>query len=327
MGIGLVLALCAVPFLIGCLYERITGAGRMSLTGIYCAGCVLMLAAAGIAAMPAVKFRTAYSSYRMVASALLGVLALCGAFPAGRRLLAAVRDRKKGKSSGPGLWMLAAALFAVSASVFFTGEPATAGDITAETIVTAVESDTMFEYHPMTGEPLELGIYPADKLTALPLIYGIGYRMSGMGMRDYLYRLIPLWVLSLNYMIAGQWAGLLFGGREEEKTRKRLFFIFYGLFHLFGDYLFITYSYKLLHETWTGETVLIAVILPYLGYLCMELFMDRTAVLRNLPLIACCLLTAVFAAPVREAAMLCGLTLAAFAVLAAVRRVRHAVGH
>lgn len=327
MNILLIILLAAVPFLIGSLYGRLTGSAKMGLAETFSAGSIVTLALAGAAAMPAVKLKLPYSSYRNTAVLLLGAFALVGIVPAGKRLVAAAREKNSGRTPEPGLFVLAAALFVLSVSVFFTSEPDTQRDMTAETIFDAVETDTMFVYHPGTGEELELGVYPMDKLRVLPLIYGIGYEAGGMNMRDYLYRLLPVWVLLLNYTVIGKWAGFLFEGQEEAGAKKKLLFVFYGLLNLFGDYLFITYSYKLLHEAWTGETLLITVVLPYLGCLVAELLTDRAAVVKNLPLAVCCLLTAIFAAPVKEAAVLCVITLAAAAIPAAVRRVRYAGGH
>lgn len=269
-----IMLLLLLPFAVGMVWSLLWEPGRRDWALIYLYGSLTELVTAGVIAMPAVKFRLSFYIYRILSLSAIGFLAVVGfvlllrALKRGQEKWRVKVDKEKTNSP---LWACAAVIFFLMASCYFLYVPEVGADMTAETIHTTVHSDTLFEFNPATGEPLALGIYPQAKLMALPLFYSIFYRPFGEGipaaleMRSYLYRLIPIWVLLLNGIVFWKWGEELFLGQKKEKLRRSLFLCFYGVANLFGDYLFITFSYKLLHQAWLGETIFITVLLPFMA--------------------------------------------------------------
>lgn len=336
VGIISILIFFLLPFPVGMIWEKILQREKRSWGLIYLYGSLTEIFATGIVAMPAVKLRLSFGSYRTASFVVLIGLALAGFW-------FLVEGLHKGKDNwriqihteknSIWAWGCVAAVFLLMASVFFRFVPAAETDMTAETIHTTVCTNTLYEYNPATGEKLSLGMYPQDKLVTLPLFYSLFYSLAdGIGMKHFLYEMVPLWILILNFLVFWRWGEALFLGQKREKLRLPLFLVFYGMTNLFGDYLFITFSYKLLHQTWMGESVFVTVLLPFFSLQLFEMIrgeqklsecLQEKSFRRSLWGVFLCAVTAVFCTPWREALVLCGIVIAASIVTAVIWRKQH----
>ena len=333
-----ILLLLLLPFPVGMVWDWLLKKEKRDWAFIYLYGSLTEIVLAGIVAMPAVKLRLSFGVYRGMAFGAIGLAALLGMLRLVKSLTKAQdnwRIKLHTEKNDGFVWAGVLFVFVLIASCYFQYVPAVQTDMTAETIHTTVRTDTLFEYNPATGEKLTLGIYPQDKLVTLPLFYSLFYSLGveGLtGMPFFLYELVPVWILLLNFLVFWKWAENLFLGQKKEKLKRPVFLCFYGAANLFGDYLFITFSYKLLHQAWTGEAVLATVILPLLTLQFFEMaqgekkftewWKDMRKERRETgPLL--CLLAGIFCAPWRETLCLYMMILLGSVVAAFIWRRQH----
>lgn len=328
-----------LPVLVGMIWHVFLQWKEKEWGLIYLYGSLTELVIAGIVAMPAIKLKASFLAYRTAALTIISALAVCGLIlwlRCMKSTKAGWRVKVETERGGRWVWLIVAGIFLLLAANFFSYMPAVQTDMTAEMIHTTIRTNTLFEYNPATGELLNLGIYPQDKLVTLPLFYSLFYSLATDGqmmeMQHFLYELVPCWVLFLNFLVFLKWGERLFLGQQRQRLRLQLFLCFYGAANLFGDYLFNTFSYKLLHQAWTGEAILVTVILPLLFFqLCnlmqgekefRELQQDKRT-RRKVAGLALCMLSALFSAPWREAVVLCGMVVTAGAITAVIWRRLH----
>lgn len=328
-----------LPILAGMLWHVALEEEKREWGMIYLYGSLTEIVIAGVVAMPAVKFRLSFTAYRAVALTSMIAIAVIGLGLWLRRMQSAKaswRVKVEKEQGGRWAWIFVALIFLLIAANFFWYVPAAQTDMTAETIHTTIRTNTLFEYNPATGERLKLGIYPQDKLVTLPLFYSLFYSLGAegqmMGMKHFLYELVPCWVLALNFLVFLKWGESLFLGQQRDRLRLQLFLGFYGVANLFGDYLFITFSYKLLHQAWTGEAILVTVILPFLFFQLCDLMQGEKSLKelrqdkrtrRKLAVPMLCMLAALFSVPWREAVVLCGVMVTAGVITAVIWRRQH----
>lgn len=275
----MILAVAAVCGMSGLLYQRIVGKER-DIAALYIEGFLSFFCLAGVVSLLPIKLRMAFHVYAVILAVCAGVILLAGGF-------FVVAERKKGAKEmktaevrpaagkhGTLPYLLTGLIFAGLLLSFFLFEPSVGADLTAESVFTTIQTDSLFEYNPATGRKLEIGIYPQSKLLILPVFYSVLYRPGTMELSFFLYRLIPILVLVLNGMVFWKWGTLLFPARLEDSLEKRGFFLlFYMALIWFGDYFPGTFAYRLLHEGWKGESILVVIVLPWLAWSCMDILL------------------------------------------------------
>lgn len=248
------------------------------------------VAVSGIAALPFIKWRLPFQLYRNTVLLLLAAALIVALFLFGRRF----RDIGR-----PGLtkWHIGAAfVFLLLLYSFWLYLPDTVNDVMLETIRTTVATDTVYEYNPLTGRALELGMYPISKLYTLPLFYSVWMSLLPADYGFILYYAVPIFGLVLHFLVVSKWGSLFWKG-EREKTG--IFLIVYGLVLLFGDYHASTLAYRLLHQGWSGLTLFLSVCIPYLGYLCAGMRQNGIR-LHGMITAAMCLTAGIFLFPMKD---------------------------
>ena len=137
-------------------------------------------------------------------------------------------------------------------------------DITLETVLTTMQTDSLFKFHPLTGGIMEAGMISSKKIVTLPLFYAGITWLTGMDAAAFLYLVVGVMVLLCSYF-----AVTLLFSKVLIPTRGKLFFfwIMYSLLLLSGDYHADTLAHRLLFRGYDGTTICFGVILPYLLYL------------------------------------------------------------
>lgn len=149
-------------------------------------------------------------------------------------------------------------------------------DITAETVSTMLETDTVYQLNPMTGRAYEVGMPMRIKILALPSIYAAVCKWFHLEPQTVVYSLIPMFVLVLSYFTFFGWARFLYPALEKKQHR---FMLFAALLLQFGNYAAVTLGYGLFHMGYRGEILCAGVLYPYLLLLCLRR--------RKLPLLIC----------------------------------------
>ncbi len=135
-------------------------------------------------------------------------------------------------------------------------------DLMLATVRTTISTGTMFEYNPIISQPFTLGLISSKKIITLPLYYA--YLISYFGIDEILLLYI---VLSLQTIMCAYFACISFMVPIIRNRRKSLIFAFFlGTVLLSGDYYSGTVGTKLLWHGYLGESIVAAVMIPYVMY-------------------------------------------------------------
>lgn len=163
------------------------------------------------------------------------------------------------------LMVIAFALVVVRlCSIYYYGRD----DIMLETVRVNSMTGTVNVYNPLTSRPYELGIINSRKIITLPVYYTYWCMTYNIGDRVLLYIVASLQTLfCLFFACKCAMTAIL-------KTNKKVytFMMFVAVLLLSGDYFKGAVGYKVLWNGYSGETIVIAVMLPYLIYLVMDMY-------------------------------------------------------
>lgn len=151
-------------------------------------------------------------------------------------------------------------------------------DIVLETVLTTLESDCLYQVHPLTGRMMEAGMITSKKILTLPLFYAAVVKMTGLDASVFLYLVMGILTLLGTY-----YASALLFTQVSNITRSKLymFWLVMGLLILSGDYHTGVISYKLLYQGYEGSAICFGVILPYLLYLIAAWYQKETKEEKN----------------------------------------------
>ena len=141
-------------------------------------------------------------------------------------------------------------------------------DIMLETVRVNSLTGTVNMYNPLTSRPYELGIINSRKIITLPVYYTYWCITFGIEDRMLLYIVCTLQTLAcLLFACKCAMSTIL-------KTNKKIytFLMFVGVLLLSGDYFKGAVGYKVLWNGYRGETIVVAVMLPYLIYVIMDMY-------------------------------------------------------
>ncbi len=169
-------------------------------------------------------------------------------------------------------------LFIAQIGVAFYFAPIVQEDNTMEIVQTTLTTNSIHMYNSMTGQASVNGIAMQGKFMVLPLFYAYICRIFRMNPAVLLYRVIPVWILLVSYLVYAHLAQQLFRTEEDkpDSFAVTVFIVLYGALLLFGDFLFTTIPYRIFHCAWTGETLVVAITLPFIISQCLQLKRNRT---------------------------------------------------
>ena len=152
------------------------------------------------------------------------------------------------------LWLFIALIFVVS-----FGTAVNRNDAMVETVQRTLLTDTMNQYHPFTGKPLELGMIMSKKIITLPFWYATISLWTGMNGVSAVWVLGTLMTAILSLAAFGELGGLLFF-RDFKKTW--LLLLLMELLYLSGDYYVGSTGYRQLFYGYSGEVIVATVVIP-----------------------------------------------------------------
>ncbi len=141
------------------------------------------------------------------------------------------------------------------------------GDITVETVRTMLDSDTIYTINPMTGLAFTGGMPTRLKVLALPTLYAVICKATGIDPLVMCYSIVPSIVLLLSYLVYSRLACYLFPG---EGKKQALFMMFTALVYQFGCYGMAMDSFLLFFQGYQGAAFRVGVILPYALLCCLK---------------------------------------------------------
>ncbi len=196
--------------------------------------------------------------------ALLFVFSMVGAFIKKRKSEVEPITKSPWKKTDRAYFLLMIFVFLLILLRMAMGMDLLREDIVLETVLSTIQSDSLFVTHPLTGRIMEAGMISSKKIITLPLFYAGVVRMTGMDAGVFLY-----FVMGVVTLLCAYYANSLLFSQMSSSTRSKLYIfrIIFGLLILSGDYDVNVISYKLLYQGYEGSTICFGVILPYLLYL------------------------------------------------------------
>lgn len=166
------------------------------------------------------------------------------------------------------LWILLA--FCLVGSVFFIYAPKLESwYLVPETVTTILDTNSLHGYNPLTGQPLAVAKSLRDSLINLPAFYACLIEWFGVGQSVVLFKIIPLWVLFISFMVFYRVASFIF---QDSKVERTVFMWVYAIVLFCGDKAYMNESYQMLHYAYEGRAILTGVLLPYCFYLLITAF-------------------------------------------------------
>ena len=152
------------------------------------------------------------------------------------------------------LWLFIAMIFVVS-----FGTAGNRNDAMVETVQRTLLTDTMNQYHPFTGKPLELGVIMSKKIITLPFWYATLSLWTGLDGVTAVWVLGTLVTILMSLVAFAELGGLLFF-RDFKKTWLLLLLL--ELLYLSGDYYVGSAGYRQLFYGYSGEVIVGVVVIP-----------------------------------------------------------------
>lgn len=269
--------LVIVPLLLGTLGNLFIKVKKISMPTTYVTGLFAMLLIFEGVVIVALKLDLPFSVLTYLFSILM--LIICGsAFFVTKQLRIRkgfewkniLLDQKKDIVILCILWVI---IFFAQIAVSFYFSPIVQEDNTMEIVQTTLTTNSIHMYNAMTGQASVNGIAMQGKFMALPLFYAYICRVFRLNPGVFLYRIVPTWILILSYMVYADWAGQMFRTEEDkpDTLAATVFVVLYAVLLFFGDFLFTTIPYRIFHCAWAGETVVVAIVLPFIISQCLQL--------------------------------------------------------
>ena len=132
-------------------------------------------------------------------------------------------------------------------------------DAMVETVQTTLITNTMNQYHPFTGQKLELGMILSKKIITLPFFYSLLSVWTGFDGVTVVWTVGTLLITVCSLLAVAELGGLLFF-RDFKKTWFML--VLMELLYLSGDYYIGCVGYRQLFYGYSGEVMVATVTIP-----------------------------------------------------------------
>lgn len=259
-GILCIIWLLAAPFLMGVIF------GKKTIAGTYISGVLLLWGSFELVSMAAVikgwdlKALCKWAILVWAAFLVVGAVVFCVKMP-----------KKEKPFLKEGLMILPA--FCLVGSLFFIYAPKLESwYLVPETVTTILDTNSLHGFNPLTGQPLGIAKSFTDSLCNLSAFYACLAQWLHVDTGLLLFKLIPLWVLLISFLVFYQFALLFF---EKSEKCRILFMWIYAFVLLFGDKAYMNEAYQMLHYAYEGRAVLTGILLPYCFYLFAACFVKE----------------------------------------------------
>ena len=129
---------------------------------------------------------------------------------------------------------------------------------TAAVVQTSISTDTMLKFDAYTGQQLP-GLQLSEVIFPLPLLYGIGSKITGISPALLLYTLMPAVWISFAYAAQLMIANVLLDGKQRQET---VYMFFVCMLTMFGFYSNRSLFMKMLQESYTWESIIFCILIP-----------------------------------------------------------------
>lgn len=150
---------------------------------------------------------------------------------------------------------------------FWMHTPYISQDITGETVQTMLSTDTIYKINPLTGQAFSAGMPMRLKVLVLPTLYGAVCKWTGLHAATICYRIMPMVILLLSYLVYSRLAVYFF---PKEGKKQLWFMLFVALIYQFGCYSQVMDGYLLFFQGGQGDAFRACVLLPFALLCCLR---------------------------------------------------------
>lgn len=271
----LIAILFVLPMIVGMLFNQCCGDSSETKTMIYLKGVIFLFLLFEIIFIIGIKAELSFTVVLNIALGCCFVMTMLSMMICKKEISTTISQYQQLNRKSLGT-ILVGVLFLLLCGSYFLYEPFFSKDMVEETVRTILSTNTIYQYNPATGLLMENGMYPITKLNTVPVFYAILQQTTGLPLEFLLYNVIPMWILFLNVLITS-----LFGKKIFQKSgTKTIFLCFYLLLLMFGVFQEGSFGFRILHTTYTGNTILLTVLIPFFFFQLLEYGKNRN--LRNL---------------------------------------------
>lgn len=180
-----------------------------------------------------------------------------------------LRSKESRKEKTPVILCAALSVIVICQAIFILTNPALylQGDMTAETVVSFLQSDAVYRVNPLTGLAYSQGIPARLKILGLPTLYGALCSLFSLQPGLVIWRIAPLCILICCY---GAYAALGKCIFPEDRKKRCCFLIAVGLVLMGSSYLYGLDGFGVMYSGWRGVTIRSAVLVPWTVSLCLR---------------------------------------------------------
>lgn len=275
MGIIGVIFIFLLPLVAGSALNTILRQKETSQIETYLIGFFLLFFLQGVVFFPSVLQNATFTAAYDRCKLLFGGVALVGVICLVWNLINRVKNKteketdfwhKRGKEDKIYLVAMLVVYLLVLAQVGLSLSY-TRSDVVLETVNVTLSTDTMFQYHPINKQFMNLGMITSKKLVTVPLFYAFLAKITGMDTRILIHGVMSVLTLASSYAAMIGLASVFFG---KNKKNLYLFSLLYGIMLLSGGYYAMSGGYRLLFNGYSGDTMCMFVMIPYLLYLILK---------------------------------------------------------
>ena len=272
-----------LPMIMGLGFMRLKKErGTGSLLECYMLGLLFLFLLGEAASCAVIKLESGFSFYCRLFAGCIGVGAVCSLLFGGKMIkelwrsaLGRLQEMKELCRLSSGRILMAAIvliLIVLPVAGYFLYVPDTGSSTMVETISVTTSTGTIFGYNPVTGTPLEYGMYPIYKFACLPLIYSALYEFCQLPLSVFAYYAIPIWLLLVTASVLLIWSELVF---RESREKKYFFLLVAGLLLVTGNGESGSFASGLLHGGFKGEVAAAALAIPFCAYMLYQLIVKK----------------------------------------------------
>jgi hypothetical protein len=261
-----------VPYLLGMLFTRFFLKKEQRLCANLVLGYIMIWAFLQVILIPSIYLKLPFHVIRLIVGILAGVLSVASLIVNGRRIWELVKSARK--SLGRKHWILAAAIVLIAAQTCYISRTVLGDDDDAfyvATASTAVETDTLMEINPYTGDPYS---EPPSRYVLSPFPIYVALMSSFVGVRavTMAHTLLPICLIPLAYMIYYMLACQLY---DDNVEKKGIFLLLVMAVLSFSGYSVYTQGVFMFTRIWQGKAVLAALLVPLILYWGLRSYMGE----------------------------------------------------
>lgn len=284
--------LLAIPFMVGMLYNKIVKHEITELLSNWISGFVLCLGLFQILVLPCIVLKTSLTMLTWIYAIIVALVCIISVVNTKGEFGKIWEKVCIWTKQIPWQTIFVVALIAVQIYMYVVYTHTDYDDtFYVATSVIAVDTDTIFQYDPYTGD-LYAALPKRYVLSPFPIFVAMLSKLSGIHATILAHTVLPPVYLLLSYGVYALVGTELFKGKRKSNA---WFLSFVGLISIYLYTTDNTQAAFMLMRIWQGKAFLAAMLLPYVFYLGYKMIADKWEnkewIMLLFAMLSCCLVS------------------------------------